>query len=222
MEADCSIFRQLQVKANELSMIFRPHQAFTVKHMKSYVIGECHGGPIVISGDSLNSDSAVEKLLTEDNRGGKDEVKGTFWLAPSGSTAEFVLELCPPRKVRTLTVVNTHAAEMRNRGTKEFKVYLGEDTEDWTEVAHETFEDPRESTKTTEDEVNINWLTTKNIDVTDDMEARYVRFELISFYGEGGGLQFFYANKGEYEYKFLRILRRQTTKSTWLVMYLLT
>ena len=81
-------------------------------------------------------------------------------------------------------------------------MYLGEDTEDWTEVAHETFEDPRESTKTTEDEVNINWLTTKNIAVTDDMEARYVRFELISFYGEGGGLQYFYPDAGEYEYNF--------------------
>ena len=176
---------------SKLCFFFQPY---------SYVLGECtpNGLPIVISGDSLNSDSAVEHLLTDNTGGGKEEVKGTFWLAPSRASAEFVLELCPPTTVRTLIVVNTHAAEMRNRGTKEFKVYLGEDMEDWTEVAHETFEDPRESTQTTTS--ITNFLTTKNIDVTDDMEARYVRFELLSYYGDGGGLQYFSPSPSEYEY----------------------
>ena len=86
-----------------------------------------------------------------------------------------------------MRIVNTQGGELRNRGTKDFKVLLrNRASEDWTEVLEDTLEDPTEK---------------KNLDVLDfpitPTEARFVKFQMLSFYKRGGGLQYFDAASGK-------------------------
>ena len=136
--------------------------------------------------DVNNTDFSVENLLTYRSM----EESGNFWLGPNLQPAEFVLELCKRETIRRLRIVNTQGGELRNRGTKEFKVLLSTvfpgTAEDWTEVHQDTLEDPTEKKK----------LDVRDFNITPTM-ARFVKFELLSFYKRGGGLQYFEAAPGK-------------------------
>ena len=134
-------------------------------------------------GSENNTDFKVENVLKYRSK----EESGTFWLGPNQEPAEFVLELCRSETISRLRIVNTQGGELRNRGTKDFKVLLrNRMSEDWTEVLEGTLEDPTEK---------------KNLDVLDfpitPTEARFVKFQMLSFYKRGGGLQYFLAASGK-------------------------
>jgi len=112
-----------------------------------------------------------------------------YWIAPDGATGakgEFVLRFDQSRLVDTITMVNSRNPCCNDRGTNEFKVYLA-DSEDgpWTEVLHGFLDDPR-NTNATEASVQPQYFYLENPTC-----GQYVRFQIISFYGLGGGLQYF-------------------------------
>ena len=82
-------------------------------------------------------------------------------------------------------IVNTHHAHARSRATKAFKLYLSLDNVEWTEVLHETLDDPRQMPDP---------LPMMRYDIPGLATiARYAKFEIVNVWGgKGGGLQYFY------------------------------
>ena len=139
----------------------------------------------MVSGDTFDTFS-VSKLLTNSP---KEMFSENYWLAPHMSPAEFVLDLGSNKTVNMVELVNTHNGFGRDRSTKEFKVYISlSSSGPWNEVVHETLEDSRQ---------HSDPLPVQTFPLCADSEARYVKFNLISWYGHGGGLQYFAVKKGE-------------------------
>ena len=90
--------------------------------------------------------------------------------------------LCTFRLV-LFSLVNTHYAGHRTRGTKGFKVYLSLQAEGpWTQVLEKELEDPLSMPDP---------LPLMNYPISPTF-ARFVKFEIVSFWGtNGGGLQYF-------------------------------
>merc|ERR1712198_778020 len=109
-----------------------------------------------------------------------------YWLAPNQMQGEFVLKFDQSRTVDTITIVNAYNPTWNDRGTNEFKVYLSEsENGPWTEVLHDNLNDPR-NTNATEASVPPRVFNLPNPTC-----GQYVRFQIISWYGQGGGLQYF-------------------------------
>jgi len=150
------------------------------KESADYVVS----GDVYTDKDQYPADTwKVENLLTWNipevfPNGGN---YANYWVAPNDFPGEFILRFDKPRTVDTITMVNT-----RNRGTNEFKVYLA-DSEDgpWTEVLHDYLEDPR---NTNPIEASV---PPKVFYLSNPTCGQYVKFQIISWYGWGGGLQYF-------------------------------
>ena len=93
-----------------------------------YYFSECMP-PRVVSGTYYNTHKGceecyiVEKLLQFNNTA---ETRGTYWIGPNNSTAEFILDLCQQEVIKTLRLVNTHNSDSLDRATNEFKVSLSD------------------------------------------------------------------------------------------------
>jgi len=135
-----------------------------------------HGVWDDIPGDSF----AVEKLLTNSNL----EIFGeNYWLAEDNTRAEFELDLGCEKIVDGVELVNTKSGLHDNRGTKQFSVSLSQNSEaPWEKVLLATLEDPRGQ------QTGPLPLQTFSFPA---MSARFVQFNLSSWYGWGGGLQYF-------------------------------
>merc|ERR1712119_234316 len=122
---------------------------------------------------------SVEKLLTNSNL----EIFGeNYWLAEDRSSAEFVLDLGCEKRVNTVELVNTKSGHYENRGTKQFSVSISQSSEaPWEEVLQASLADPRDQT----DPLPLQTFSFPM------MTARFVQFNLSSWYGWGGGLQYF-------------------------------
>ena len=133
---------------------------------------------------------SVDKLLTY----GPEMTYGeSYWLAPKEETREgkkkrspeFVLDLGRKKLVNTVELVNTPHNNPENRSMGKFKVFLSDSSDGpWGEVVHGTLEDSREQT----DENPVKRFPFEKT------EARFVRFQQISCYGGGGGLQYLGVN----------------------------
>jgi len=122
---------------------------------------------------------SVEKLLTNSNL----EIFGeNYWLAEDRSSAEFVLDLGCEKRVNTVELVNTKSGHHENRGTKQFSVSISLSSEaPWEQVLQASLADPRAQT----DPLPLQTFRFP------EMTARFVQFNLSSWYGWGGGLQYF-------------------------------
>jgi len=143
----------------------------------------------IVSGDVFNENFKVENILTwsiPEARFPSAGSMGNYWIAPNEIQGEFVLKFDQPRTVDTITIVNAYNFPHYDRGTNEFKVYLA-DSEygPWTEVLHDFLEDPR---NTNEAEASV---PPRFFNLTNPICGQYVRFQIISWYGVGGGLQYF-------------------------------
>ena len=143
------------------------------------IVSVVRGDHDTLSGPHENHYS-VSKLLTY---GPKLTYGENCWLAPKGKEeAEFVLDLGCKKKVNTVELVNTPKDNPENRSMKEFKVYLSKSSDGpWTKVVHQTLEKNSEQSDTPPVK-RFSFTKTK---------ARFVRFKQKSFYGDGGGLQYF-------------------------------
>ena len=111
-----------------------------------------------------------------------------YWLARNLSADDgFILDLHKQRLINTILLVNIHNADSNDRSTKEFKVLLSNfPTGPWREVLHETLED---SSQMTDPLPLLEFPITPKV-------GRYVKFFLLSFYGLGGGLNYFAVRSG--------------------------
>ena len=123
---------------------------------------------------------AVAKLLTNSPR---EIFAKNYWLAPDRKhSAEFVLDLGCKKTVNLVELVNTHNGNGRDRSMKEFKVFLSDSSQGpWEEVVHKTLKDSRQQS----DPLPVQTFPFS------EKTARFVKFKQISYYGYGGGLQYF-------------------------------
>ena len=135
----------------------------------------------------------VEKLLTNS----PEETYGeNYWLAPDQTAAEFVLDLGCNKILNMVELVNTRRSRDGNRGTKEFKVSISQyQAGPWSQVVYETLEDPRQQA---EPLPVLEFPFSSGSEVS----ARFVKFNLISWYGSGGGLQYFNVKNGKKIFTF--------------------
>lgn len=155
-----------------------------------------HEGIMVYSGDygtwthhgHAEDSFSVDKLLSCSS---PEVFKQNYWLAPDGETgSEFVLSLGQSTTVRNILLVNTHNGYHKDRASKEFKVFLSDSPDGpWTKVLQDQLPDSR----------NLEPVPSKNFK-TRPTTARFVRFKLISYWGHGGGLQYFTVNQGKTQY----------------------
>ena len=135
--------------------------------------------PRVHSGDQYSSKWSVQKLLTRSLR--EDHNLGNFWLGPHQKTGEFKLDFGEEILVSKISLVNTHNGNHRDRSTKKFRVELAESDLPRILVLQDTLQDSRQM---------MDPLPLLEYSIT-PRKARYVYFSLLSFYGYGGGLQYF-------------------------------
>merc|ERR1719510_2513211 len=138
---------------------------------------------------------AVASLLTK----APQEIHGensNYWKAPDGQNrAEFVLDLGCKMTVNLVELVNTHNGHCRDRSMKEFKVFLSDSSEGpWEQVVHQTLEDSRQQ----EDPLPVQKFSFS------ERAAQFVKFNQISYYGHGGGLQYFAVTSGCSEVSVVR------------------
>ena len=98
---------------------------------------------------------------------------GTFWLGPSSSQGSFIIDFGCKKQRSILEMINVQNGE---RATKKFRLfssssYLGP----WTELLDDELE-------------QIASLQTFSFQATTD---KFFKFEIVSWYGNGGGLQYF-------------------------------
>jgi len=105
-----------------------------------------------------------------------------------------VLKFDQSRTVDTITIVNAHNPTWNDRGTKEFKVYLA-DSENgpWTEVVHDILDDNEIYNNILDEKINATEASVppQYFQLPKPTCGQYVRFQIISWYGNGGGLQYF-------------------------------
>ena len=106
-----------------------------------------------------------------------------YWLAPNRKTnVGFTLELPVVTRITKIFMVNTHNGFMLKRATKEFKVFLSMNPNGpWTEVLNDEL--PNDSG--VDCDVSPKTFTIKHTN------AKFVKFLLVSYWGYGGGLQYF-------------------------------
>ena len=137
----------------------------------------------MVEGDFFSDAWGLHHLLTNSPL----EIFGeNYWLAPDHQdqdSAEFVLDLGCEKTVNMVELVNTHNGHPRDRSMKEFKVFLSSNSSDgpWEEVLHQTLEDSRQQ---------ADPLPLQTFPFT-ERTARFVKFNQISYYGNGGGLSYF-------------------------------
>ena len=107
-----------------------------------------------------------------------------FWLAPNkkaGPGQGFTLDLGCLKKVSGIQLKNTRNRMYKNRGTKRFRLLASKSVSGpWKVILQKTLEDSRKKKPC---------LLT--IQLVHPQIFRFVKFELLEYWGNGGGLQHF-------------------------------
>jgi len=108
-----------------------------------------------------------------------------FWLAEERKVGEeqgFIMNLGCSKTVSSVSLKNTHNGRHRDRSTKKFRI-LGSTTNNgpWQELLVANLEDSRKQKPPP-----LQQLMFANSAV-----VSFIKFELLEFYGNGGGLQYF-------------------------------
>jgi len=106
-----------------------------------------------------------------------------YWLTPSQYTGEaFVAELESTIPVIGVRLRNTHKLQDKDRATKKFRVSIGSSNEGpWTELLTQELEDSR----------NQEVPPLQHFESNNAISGRFLQFELLEFWGDGGGLNYF-------------------------------
>ena len=146
----------------------------------------CTSAVIVVSSDAADGFPA-DNVLTHSS----EEAAGaqtSFWLAPEGSPGHIILDLGCVAPLNTVELVNTRGGETRSRGAKGIKVSVGLSKDGpWSLVVWEVLEDASNG-----DSPPPLLMFTFPIE-----SARFVKVEVVTWYGDGGGMQYFRAFHGE-------------------------
>jgi len=107
------------------------------------------------------------------------QAEGTYWLGPSNSDGSFIVDFGCEKQRSILELTNVRDG---GRATKKFRVSSSSShVGPWTELVEGSMEDSRQKTEALELE-NFSFPSTTD---------RYFKFEVLDWYGVGGGLQYF-------------------------------
>jgi len=133
----------------------------------------CSSDVRVIYEDGNDLHFPVRNVLTQ-------SIESNFWRTKNQS--KFILDLGGTCERHLVHLVNTHSGDQRDFSTERFRVSLSDSPAGpWKEVVTDTLPDSRQLLDPLPLEA-FSFPTTA---------ARYVQFELLSWYGNGGGLQYF-------------------------------
>ena len=144
---------------------------------------ECPGGP------ETNSDARcrlffARNILTLDTDRVGTSSNANYWLAESATVEDqgFIMSLGRSTTVWGVSLRNTHNSYGRDRSTKKFRV-LGSANADgtWEELLVADLEDSR-----LQSPPPVQQLMFANPAV-----VSFIKFELLEYWGNGGGLQYF-------------------------------
>ena len=138
--------------------------------------GQCNKSIIFHQSGNLSSTESLDSILTGFNGA---------WYAPDNTAYSFfVLDLGCIKRVSGVYLQNLVSQDGEERGTKTFKIYFyDEEGENMTQI--ETDNDTLEYY----DAAMSPGLVFVEFNST--IETKFLVFQIISFYGKGGGLSFF-------------------------------
>eukprot|EP00092_Neocalanus_flemingeri_P012747 GFUD01013736.1.p1 GENE.GFUD01013736.1~~GFUD01013736.1.p1 ORF type:complete len:403 (-),score=79.02 GFUD01013736.1:170-1258(-) len=140
-------------------------------------------GPVKVTGDNYDGRFTVENLLTIQNKELVVDNKATYWLSPNARTATFILNLGCRETFDSIRLVNVHNRDYKDRATKQFRLYTSQTKSGpWTQVLDTQLEDSRQQ----QDPLPIQLIA-----LDTKTTAQFVKFELLSWWGRGGGLMYF-------------------------------
>ena len=144
----------------------------------------CPGGPETSSDSWCQVFTATNILsLGSDYWVGDD---ANYWLTEDGKTGDkqgFIMDLGCETVVSGLNLKNTHNYEHKDRSTKKFRLHGSPNHNGpWTELLVSELEDSR----------NQNPPPLQTVPFANSEVVRFVKFELLEYWGLlGGGLQYF-------------------------------
>ena len=114
---------------------------------------------------------------------------GKFWLAPSGHTGHsFTIKISNEKLTINRVLIKNAAFESRTsqRATRAFQVYGSlEENSRWTQLLKGEFNDPFPA--------GAPAPTVEVFNLKEAAEVKFLRFDIDSFWGDGGGLDYFAA-----------------------------
>jgi len=158
---------------------------FDLTKRTPWISGNCAGSAKRCGSNIVNYDHGIienQKFSMENMH--CDPTSGEkYWLTPSQYTGEaFVAELESTIPVIGVRLRNTHKLQDKDRATKKFRVSIGSSNEGpWTELLTQELEDSR----------NQEVPPLQQFESTNALSGRFIQFELLEFWGDGGGLNYF-------------------------------
>jgi len=111
---------------------------------------------------------------------------GTYWLTEDGFKRRtgFIAVLDSSGPWKGIKLRNTHNGHYQDRSTKEFNLYLGDSPHgSWNQILKDyVLVDNRKKDPPPQKIINFD---------SGSELGKYVRFDVIDYYGSGGGLQYF-------------------------------
>ena len=104
-----------------------------------------------------------------------------YWRPETEDTAVLQFDLGCPMKINILMLVNTNNANKWNRGTRKFRASMKHlDSDDWNEMTDELMDPSRYQPNVYSEYFYFP-----------PSETKQLKFEILSYWGDGGGLQYF-------------------------------
>ena len=177
------VYHHLKCPQLPFSLLFSSDDTCESEQIVSSTSYDCPGGPLcgVFTASNILS-LGVDQW--------QDNV-ANYWLAENGKTGEeqgFILYLGCRKTVTGVSLRNTQNAEHQDRSTKKFRI-LGSATNSgpWQELLVADLEDSRHQ----------NPPPLQQLMFDKSAVVSFIKFELLEFYGSGGGLQYFALEGGE-------------------------
>ena len=188
-----SVISSYGLDLNEMpcSLLFFSDDTCDSEQIVSYTSFNCPGGPEQSDSDWCDVFPASNILtLDDDDEWGSAEVPieqrgpANYWLTENrktGGEQGFVMYLGCRKTVTGVSLRNTHNAWHHDRSTKKFRI-LGSATNDgpWQELLVADLEDSRHQ----------NPPPLQQLMFANSAVVSFVKFELLEYYGTGGGLQY--------------------------------
>ena len=161
--------------------------------------------PEIVESTQYDKRFLAENVLTleEDLRDSKKH--GNYWLAAHKRSKGqgFKMDLKCDLFASAILLKNTHNAEMRDRATKKFKVLGSKKLEGpWVRLFQPSiFAKPLFQVVLLEKELadsrNDSDPPLNTFPLKKEVELRFLHYQLLDFWGKGGGLQYFSVKPGE-------------------------
>lgn len=109
-----------------------------------------------------------------------------YWVTANGKTGEdanLYMNFACSITINGFRLKNTHNYDSRDRGTNQFKIFTSTlSSGPWDEILSNNLPDATN--------VNVTDVPTLQFALGSPVTAQFVKFQITSFYGKGGGLQF--------------------------------